>query len=220
MSKEINKKTNKENNKDVSIMNKLVNQRNIRQEYNNELAYNTIKANPKTPKENNVNKKALNRLLTYTNYNNLNDIIEDKQNYKEIILKLTSLYIAKSASRQGVLDEDSQLENINVLQEYGIIIQKDGMQKPIKGGGIRISDKKQTDELKSIDFIIKNKNKEIGYITAKVSSGKGGHQHNVLSEIIQFCDWSINQQHIDKEQKAYIVLYDNFDTSKLFNSIK
>lgn len=44
------------------------------------------------------------------------------------------------------------MENINKLQEYDITIIKDGKQKPIKGGGIRKSGKKQADELKSMGF--------------------------------------------------------------------
>ena len=135
-------------------------------------------------------------------------------------MKISSLYIAKNASRQGVKDEDLQLENINKLQEYDITILKDGKQKPIKGGGLRKSGKKQADELKSIDFVIKYKTDDIGYITAKVTSGGGGHQDNVLDEITQFCDWSLIQQQNDKQPKVYIVLYDSLNTSKLFNDIK
>ena len=44
------------------------------------------------------------------------------------------------------------MENINKLQKYDITIIKDGKQKPIKGGGIRKSGKKQADELKSMGF--------------------------------------------------------------------
>lgn len=73
--------------------------------------------------------------------------------------------------------------------------------------------------MKSIDFIIKYKTKEIGYITAKVSAGRGGHQDNVLDEITQFCDWALIQIQNDK-QKAYVVLYDCINTSKLFNDIR
>lgn len=198
---------------------KIVEQRNERQEQNNNLAYETIKKNPKKPNLNNINDKALNRLLTQTNYNNLDEIIKDKDNHQENILKISSLYIAKNASRQGAKDEDLQLENINTLQEYEIIIIKDGKQKPIKGGGICKSGKKQIDELKSIDFTINYKNKEIGYITAKVTSGGGGHQDNVLDEITQYCDWSLIQINNDKK-KVYVILYDNINTSKLYYDMK
>ena len=145
--------------------------------------------------------------------------MQDKDNCEENILKLLSLYIAKNASRQGTKDEDLQLEMINILQEYDIIIIKDGKQKPIKGGGIRTSSKKQADELKSVDFLIKYKNEDIGYITAKVSSGNGGHQDNVLDELTQYCDWATIQLLSDKN-KVYVVLYDSVNTSKLYNDIK
>ena len=220
-SDEENSKSN--SNKDIknepNISLKLVEQRNERQEQNNNLAYKTIKKNPKKPSSNNINEKALDRLLKYTNYENLDEMIEDEENYKENILKLASLYIAKNASRQGIQDEDLQLENINTLQEYGISIIKDGKQKPIKGGGIRKSGKKQADELKSIDFSINYKDKEIGLITAKVTSGGGGHQDNVLDELSQFCDWA-QIQIKNNESKVYVILYDSLNTSKLFDSIK
>jgi len=215
---EISKNIINDNNNNISKL--VVEQRNERQEHNNKLAYDAIKSNPKKTNDNNINDKALDRLLTYTNYNNLDEMIKDKNNHEEIIIKISSLYIAKNASRQGTKDEDLQLENINKLHEYDIIITKDGKQKPIKGGGIRKSGKKQADELKSIDFVIKYKNEEIGYITAKVTSGGGGHQDNILDEITQFCDWSLIQQQNDKQQKVYIVLYDSMNTSKLFNDIK
>ena len=206
------------NNKEILTL--VIEQRNERQEYNNKLAYDEIKSNPNKINNNNINDKALERLLKYTNYNNLDEMIKDKNNYEEIIIKISSLYIAKNSSRQGAKDEELQLENINKLQEHDIIIIKDGKQKPIKGGGIRKSGKKRADELKSIDFVIKHSNKEIGYITAKVSSGEGGHQDNVLDEITQFCDWSILQQQNDEQKKIYVVLYDSANTSNLFDDIK
>lgn len=199
----------------------VVEQRNERQEHNNKLSYDAIKLNPKKLNNNlSINDKALNRLLIYANYNNLDEMIKDKNNHEEIIIKISALYIAKNASRQGTKDENLQLENINKLQEHNITIIKDGKQKPIKGGGIRKSGKKQVDELKSIDFVIKYKTDEIGYITAKVTSGGGGHQDNVLDEITQFCDWSLIQHQNDKQPKVYVVLYDCINTSKLFDNIK
>lgn len=130
-----------DNNNYDNISKLVVEQRNERQEHNNKLAYDAIKLNPKKPNDNNINDKALDRLLSYTNYNNLDEMIKDKNNHEEIINKISSLYIAKNASRQGTKDEDLQLENINKLQEYDITIIKDGKQKPIKGGGIRKSGK-------------------------------------------------------------------------------
>ncbi len=206
---------------DFSDISKLVvKQRNERQKHNNKLAYDTIKLNPKNPENNSINIKALDRLLTYTNYNNLDEMIKDKNNHEEIIIKLSSLYLAKNSTRQSVKDENLQLEYINKLQKYDITITKDSKRRPIKNGGIRNSGKKQPDELKSIDFVIKYKNEEIGYITAKVTTDKGGHQDNVLDEIIQFCEWSLIQQQKDNPQKIYVVLYDNKNISKLFNDIE
>ena len=135
-------------------------------------------------------------------------------------MKLSALYIAKNASRQGSKDEGLQLENINILHEYDITIIKDGKLKPIKEGGIRKSGKKQTDELKTIDFLIKNNDIDLGYITAKVTSGEGGHQDNILDEITHFCDWSLIQQKNDLTKKIYVVFYDSSNASKLINDIK
>lgn len=208
------------NRQNTNISTKLVKQRQIRQDYNNKLAYDSIKINLKEPCVDNINKNALDRLLAYTNYNDLEDMIKDKNNHEEIITKITSLYIAKNSSRQGMQDEEIQLNIINTLQAYDITIERDGKQKPIKGGGISISKKKQVNELKSIDFIIKYNHQEIGYIMAKVTSGEGGHQDNVLEEITQFCEWSLIQQAQHIENKVYIVLYDNLDTSHLFEDIK
>lgn len=94
---------------DFDISKKLVEQRYERQNYNNKLAYDTIKTNLINPNQNNINKKALDRLITYTNYKNFEELIKDKNNYEDIIIKITSLYISKNASRQGVKDEDLQL---------------------------------------------------------------------------------------------------------------
>ena len=202
------------------ITRQVVQQRNERQVNNNKLAYDSIKQNPNITDNKNINKKALDRLLNHLDYDNLGNVIKDKNNYEEIIIKLASLYIAKNASRQGSIDEDLQLQSINTLQEYYIEIIKDGRQKPVKDGGIRKSGKKQTDELKSIDFVIKYNKEEIGYIMAKVTLGKGGHQDNVLDEITQFCDWSIQHKKKSKLKKAYVVLYDSMNTSTLFTDIK
>jgi hypothetical protein len=202
------------------ITTKLVEQRNERQEINNNNAYNAIKENSKKPNKDKINENALERLLTFTEYTNLEEIKKDKDNLEDNIMKITALYIAINASRQGTKDEGLQLDNINILQDYGITICKDGKQKPIKGGGIRKAGKKQADELKTIDFLIKHDEKEIGYITAKVTSGEGGHQDNVLDEITQYCDWALIQQNKDIGKKCYVVLYDSNNTSNLINDIK
>ncbi len=113
------------------------------------------------------------------------------------------------------VDKEQKMKTYN--QKVSII--KDGKQKPIKGGGIRTSGKKQADELKSIDFLISYKDKDIGYITAKVCLGSGGHQDNVLDELIQYCEWSQIQLKSDNN-KVYVILYDNLNTSNLYNDIK
>jgi len=201
------------------ITTKLVEQRNERQYINNKNAYDAIKHDSKNPKKDNINEKALERIFTFTGYENLEDIKRDKVNYEENIMKLSALCIAKNASRQGIKDESLQLENINILQEYDIHISKDGKIKPIKGGGIRKTKIKKIDELKTIDFLITRGDNELGYITAKVSSGEGGHQDNVLEELSNFCEWTLIQQQNDKEKKCYIVLYDSSNTSNMINEI-
>jgi hypothetical protein len=101
------------NEENLNISLKLVEKRIGRQECNNNIAYNEIKKNTKNLNTNVINDKALERLLSYTNYNNLDEIIKDKNNYEENMIKIISLYIAKNASRQGTKDEDLQLESIN-----------------------------------------------------------------------------------------------------------
>ena len=202
---------------------KVAEQRQSRQDTNNKLAYDTIKNNKISPNINSINKEALNRLLTYTNYNNLSEFIKDTNNAENNIMLLISLYIAKNASRQGTKDEYLQLEHINTLQEYDITIIKDGKLRPIKTGGFSKFGK-HINTLKSIDFIIKHNTEDIGYIMAKVTSGEGGHQDNVLDEIIQFCEWTKIQNKEEEEDNyniVYVVLYDCVNTSSiLFNNIK
>ena len=200
---------------------KVIELRNDRQIQNNKLAFDAVKENSKNPNGNHINKKALYRLLKYTNYKTLDELVKDKSNHEEIIMKIASLYIAKNSSRQGSFDEEYQLETINKLQDYDIIIKKDGKQKPCKTGGlVNNKENTNTNELKSIDFTISHKTQEIGYIMAKVSVGGGGHQDNVLHEIIQFLDWSVIQIKNDIIKKAYLVLYDSQNKSKLFTDIK
>lgn len=212
-----NTKTNKNNVNNDIVSNTIIEQRKNRQNTNNNNAYKAIKLNAINPTETHINKNALTRLLEYTNYNNIDEIIKDEKNHKDIILKLASLYIAKNATRQGVKDENLQLEYINNLQEYNIEIQKDGKNKLVENGNIRNSNKKQIDELKSIDFMIKHNNIDIGYITAKVTIGSGGHQDNVLEEIKQFCKWS---KKYNDNQKLFVVLYDNVNTKSLINDVE
>ena len=69
-------------NNDNNISKLVVEQRNERQEHNNKLAYAAIKSNPKKPNENNINDKALDRLLLYIEYDNLDELIKDKNNHE------------------------------------------------------------------------------------------------------------------------------------------
>ena len=103
---------------------KVIELRNDRQIKNNKLAFDAVKENSKNPNVNHINKQALNRLLKCTNYKTLDELVKDKSNHEEIIMKIASLYIAKNSSRQGSFDEEFQLENINKLQDYDIIIKK------------------------------------------------------------------------------------------------
>lgn len=194
-------------------------QRNDRQQNNNNDAYNELKRHPNAPNPKYANIHALDRLLTYTKYTNMTELLKDKDNYEETMIKLASLYVAKNSSRQGIKDEMIQLDNINKLQNYNIVVEKDGKNKPVKTGGIRFCGKKCTDELKTIDFIVKYNTAIIGYIMAKVLVGSGGHQDNVMNEIIQFCDWATIEQNNGSE-KAYIVLFDCTEECHVFKDIK
>ncbi len=195
------------------------NQRNERQINNNYMAYTSLKKNLKKIDIKYINNKALERLLDYTGYKNIYSMIKDKDNHEENIYKIISLYIAKNASRQGKKDEYLQYNYINKLQKHGIVIMTGGTIRPIKTGGLRLYGDKKNDELKTIDFLIYYREDIIGYITAKVTSGNGGHQDNVLNEITQFCEWSLIQTK-NTEKKAYIILYDNPVISNLYSSIQ
>lgn len=140
------------NEEEKDITTKLVEQHNERQDINNKNAYEAIKINPKKPNKDNINENALDRLLSFTEYKNIDELKKDKDNLEDNIMKLSALYIAKNASRQSTKDEGLQLENINVLQEHGITIIKDGKLKPIKGGGIRKSGKNKQMNLKQLIF--------------------------------------------------------------------
>lgn len=193
--------------------------RNDRQQKNNNNAYNELKMNPTSPSPKHTNICALNRLFEYTKYSDMNELLKDKDNYEETIIKLASLYVAKNSSRQGTEDEMTQLDNINKLQEYNIIIEKDGKSKPVRTGGVRYGGKKCTDELKTIDFVVKQNTMTVGFIMAKVLVGSGGHQDNVMNEIIQFCDWA-NIELNNGSEKAYIVLFDCTEECRIFKDIK
>ena len=200
----------------------VVEQRMIRQIDNYKTAEDAIIKN-KCSKDNS-NDEALKRVLSYTGYQSIEEILKDEKNYKNIIMKLISINIAKNASRQGCKDESFQLKNINTLQEYNIEIKKDGKLRPIKGGGIsEVSRKKQLGELKTIDFVIYNNDKIIGYITAKVTVDQGGHQANVSDELESFMEWARIQQKNDNnvnERKIYVILFDSSNVSDTINMIK
>lgn len=92
-----------------------------------------------------------------------------------------------------------------------IYISIDGKRQPDKNGAIT-TNKRNT--LKTFDFCIKYNGTDIGFITAKVTVGDGGHQDNVIQEIIQFSEWAITQ---NDTKISYIILFDTLNSSKLSN---
>lgn len=143
--------------------------------------------------------------------------------------------ISKDASKQSSIDEKIVLETCNeTTSKFGIRITQMGNTdlrphktsnrlltkqdynkgKKNKEGKDKI---KKNDCLKSFDGKVENsEGKTIGYISAKVCMGCGGHQDNVFEELHTFGEWA--EKYADKLLK-WIILIDT-NLKKEFTELK
>ena len=166
----------------------------IRQERNNKIVFANIKKYDRKNLYKNINKLELNRILEDLDLTLENFLVRcNKDNY---FCKLACRNISKKSSRQGYIDEIEQIKVCNLIGEIcGIKIKILGKKdyRATKDGRILsnndiIKEKINKDNcLKSFDGILEGKIN--GYIVAKVSYGKGGHQDNVFEEINIIGEW-------------------------------
>jgi len=165
--------------------------REYRQKINNKLVFNAIKS------------KDLTKLHTLINMNEYKRVLADVELTESELVELCvandtmntilSGRISKKSSRQGKMDETSQLNVINsVSSKYGVnvdILNYNDF-RPTKDG--RIVSKKDVKDnkiklcncLKSFDGKISGK--ITGWVFAKIVFNTGGHQDNVLRKLIAY----------------------------------
>jgi len=179
------------------------NVRQERQRINNLLAIDSIIKNNLTK---NINIKEYNRILTELEITQ--DALLNKCNNDNLFLILLANKIAINASRQGVKDEELQINTCNITSsKFNIIIEKLSVSefRPTKSGeivsNIRMNNK--NDCLKSFDAKISGI--ITGWVFAKVVFGNGGHQDNVFEEAYTYCEWIIKY---GNKNELFIVLID------------
>jgi hypothetical protein len=165
------------------------NVRQERQRINNLLAIDSIIKNNLTK---NINIKEYNRILTELEITQ--DALLNKCNNDNLFLILLASKIAINASRQGVKDEELQINTCNITSsKFNIIIEKLSVSefRPTKSGEIvsNIKMNNKNDCLKSFDAKISGI--ITGWVFAKVVFGNGGHQDNVFEEAYTYCEWII-----------------------------
>jgi hypothetical protein len=143
-----------------------------------------------------------------------------------IIKTMVAREIAKTSTKQGGVLEKKIFDGISEsLAEHGITVRqaKSATElRPLRDGGlanntefkklIRTTGKsKEQLSLKSIDGFIESPVE--GYIFAKVKTGTGGHQDNVLIEANDFITWAMNEP----KDKLYVVLIDGNKDATLYS---
>jgi len=179
------------------------NVRQERQRINNLLAIDSIIKNNLTK---NINIKEYNRILTELEITQ--DALLNKCNNDNLFLILLASKIAINASRQGVKDEELQINTCNITSsKFNIIIEKLSVSefRPTKSGEIvsNIKMNNKNDCLKSFDAKISGI--ITGWVFAKVVFGNGGHQDNVFEEAYTYCEWIIKY---GNKNELFIVLID------------
>lgn len=164
------------------------------------------------------NIEALNRLLNelQISYNELQSrCISDS-----IFCKVISMNIAILATRQGKIDEKFVIEVVaESVQNTGFVITTKGASETRFTNDGRILTTKEMikdgmdhrkETLKAADFLIKGKKKGYGFAKIVFSHGndkefEGGHQSNVLKEIVHFLEWAKNY---GSKDEIFITLID------------
>ena len=157
-----------------------------------------------------INNNQYERTLEYLNLTEEELILKCKD---ESFAKLLAMSISKKASRQGSKDETEQLSVCNdTAMKCGINIKNLTATecRPTKDGLIVSKDQMKTQGIKK-DCCLKSfdgkiTGKIIGFITAKVAYGNGGHQDNVFEEMDTVAEWWKNYK--SKTEEILIVLID------------
>jgi len=148
----------------------------------------------------------------------------------EIITRLLSRSISINASRQGTLDEITQLnrldEDFMAANELPFRLLNPKTHKnlveemvPVLKGGLmtrkefkkKFKNNKNTSALKSFDAELWYLNECVGYVFAKVVVGKGGHQDNVFYEARGVMSWFEKEQEQDRLKEKLLVLLIDYD---------
>lgn len=198
------------------------NKRDFRKDQNIKIVSTSIENNDLETFYKNINKKEYERTLIKLEMNK--DELFKKCKEDKDFRVLLSIHISKIASRQGIKDETEQLEVCGqTAQKFDIVIKKLNSKelRPTKDGRI-ISESEMKSQKIPKDRCLKSFDAEIagnmnGYITAKVSYGKGGHQDNVFDEMDHYANWW--KQYRDKADDILVILIDT-DLENKFNAIK
>ena len=198
------------------------NKRKNRQNINYEIVCNSLQKNDKKLFFSNINRNQLERQLLLLK-------ITEEQLFKkcqedDLFCKTTSMLISKNATRQSIRDEKEQLTICSTtLQNYGIniTILSSNELRPSKDGIILTKNDMKTkciekdDCLKSFDAKIDGKIN--GFISSKISFGKGGHQDNVFIEQDTYASWWTKHKN---DSNDILVLLIDTDLEKQFERLK
>lgn len=227
-----------ENSKPKPIELNFKNIREERQKNNDKNVYEILQEGNREKLYDNINKKELERIQELLECTEEAIISKCKDNNN--IALLVSYIISKKASRQGNKDEEEQLKTCNHTSEKcGVSIKKlNGTDfRPTKDGSIVSNDEMKKNKipkdccLKSFDAKISGKVN--GFISAKVSYGKGGHQDNVIEELDTLAEWWKKYKYKSKEiliilidtdltteKKTLEEKFSNIDNINVFNHIE
>ena len=209
-----------------------------RQKLNNKGIYDILKKDnlTKTNLNNYCNDKSLQRVLNELKEHlpHLDDKVifnkfHEKCKEDDIYRMGISGRISKDASKQSSIDEKTVLETCNMTTEkYGTKIKQlsNTEFRPHKHSDLILTKEaynngkgeyKKNDCLKSFDGKVENSVGEtIGYISAKVCMGCGGHQDNVFEELHTFGEWA--EKYANKSL-IWIILIDT-NLKKEFTELK
>jgi hypothetical protein len=203
--------------------------RKNRQDKNDTIAYESlINDSPNTLKKK-INPNAYKRMLSkYSDLECDEETLLQKCKDEPLFATAIACNISKNASRQGSNDEIEQLRICNITSEkFGVFIKKLTATelRPTKDGYIisdddmKMKEIKKDNCLKSFDGMISyiSSGELIGYITAKIAYGSGGHQDNVFEEMDTMAEWWKKYKY--ETEEILIVLIDT-DLIEKFTRIK
>lgn len=182
-------------------------------------------------------KRILNELKDLTNSSEslvvLLAEITEKRNADQLIeitTRLLSRSVSIDASRQGALDEITQLnrldEDFMIANELPFRLLNPKTHKnlveemvPVLEGGLmtrkefkkKFKNNKNTSALKSFDAELWYLNECVGYVFAKVVVGDGGHQDNVFHEARNMISWFEKQQEQAELKEKLLVFLIDYD---------